>query len=103
MASHNASRDVEANATETQLAAITGLRHTHATVQLGMLPDHMTYHILIYGPGENYGDPSGGLWSMYLTEAEERDKEKTERWKGDAEGILVFVSSSPYYHVTFLV
>ncbi|KAI9428401.1 hypothetical protein H4582DRAFT_1769883, partial [Lactarius indigo] len=30
------------------------------------------------------------LWSMYLTEAEKQDKDVTESWKGDAEGILVF-------------
>ena len=30
---------------------------------------------------------------MYLTEAEKEDKEITESWKGDAEGILVFVSA----------
>ncbi|KAI9455573.1 hypothetical protein BJY52DRAFT_636244 [Lactarius psammicola] len=40
--------------------------------------------------GEKYGDPSDGLWSMYLTEAEKQDKDVTESWKGDTEGILVF-------------
>ena len=29
---------------------------------------------------------------MYLTEAEKQDKEVTESWKGDTDGILVFVS-----------
>ncbi|KAH9030935.1 hypothetical protein EDB85DRAFT_1398408 [Lactarius pseudohatsudake] len=38
----------------------------------------------------NYGDPSDGLWSMYLTEAEKQDTEVTESWKGDTDGILVF-------------
>lgn len=28
---------------------------------------------------------------MYLTEAEKQDKEVTESWKGDTDGILVFV------------
>ncbi|KAH9071517.1 hypothetical protein EDB83DRAFT_2221031, partial [Lactarius deliciosus] len=46
--------------------------------------------ILIRVLGENYGDSSGRLWTMYLTEAEEQDKEITESWKGEAEGILVF-------------
>ncbi|KAI9447530.1 hypothetical protein H4582DRAFT_1783215, partial [Lactarius indigo] len=32
------------------------------------------------------------LWSMYLTEAEKQDKEVIESWKGDTDGILVFVS-----------
>jgi hypothetical protein len=29
---------------------------------------------------------------MYLTEAEKQDKEVSESWKGDTDGILVFVS-----------
>ncbi|KAH9011163.1 hypothetical protein EDB85DRAFT_2160251 [Lactarius pseudohatsudake] len=44
---------------------------------------------------ENHGDSSDGLWSMYLTEAEKQDKEVTETWKGDTDGILVFVSPAP--------
>ncbi|KAN0137270.1 hypothetical protein V8E53_004715 [Lactarius tabidus] len=40
--------------------------------------------------GENYGDPSGKLWMMYLTEAEKEDREIAERWKGDTDSILVF-------------
>ncbi len=40
----------------------------------------------------NYTDGSGALFSMYLNRAEEEDKETAERWKGDADGILVFVS-----------
>ena len=30
---------------------------------------------------------------MFLTEAEKEDKEITESWKGEADGILVFVSA----------
>ena len=37
-------------------------------------------------------DGSGPLFSMYLQLAGERDKKMTEDWKGDADGILVFVS-----------
>jgi hypothetical protein len=29
---------------------------------------------------------------MYLTEVEKQDKEITDRWKRDTDGILVFVS-----------
>ena len=29
---------------------------------------------------------------MYLAESEKRDKEVIESWKGDTDGILVFVS-----------
>jgi hypothetical protein len=39
----------------------------------------------------NYTDGSGALFSMYLSRAEEEDKKVAERWKGDADGILVFV------------
>ncbi|KAF8266282.1 hypothetical protein EI94DRAFT_217344 [Lactarius quietus] len=38
----------------------------------------------------NYGDPSDKLFSVYLTQAEKFDKEESESWKGDTEGILVF-------------
>jgi len=36
---------------------------------------------------------------MYLTEAEKQDAQVTENWKGDTDGILVFVSPSPVHHV----
>ena len=39
-----------------------------------------------------YADPSGPLFSMYLQLAGEEDKKMTENWKGDADGILIFVS-----------
>ena len=37
-------------------------------------------------------DGSGPLFSMYLKLAEEEDKKMTDNWKGDADGILIFVS-----------
>ncbi|KAI9458012.1 hypothetical protein BJY52DRAFT_1150035, partial [Lactarius psammicola] len=40
--------------------------------------------------GEIYGGPSGGPWSMYLTETEKKDKEMVERWKGEADSALIF-------------
>jgi len=39
-----------------------------------------------------YADSSGPLFSMYLKLAGEEDKKMTENWKGDADGILIFVS-----------
>ncbi len=63
--------------------------------QRGMLTCRFTSCILIRVLGEKYGDSSDGLWSMYLTEAEKQDKDVTESWKGDTEGILVFVSLTP--------
>jgi len=51
-------------------------------------------------PGQNhppqvesvYADTSGPLFSMYLQLAGEEDKKMIENWKGDADGILIFVS-----------
>ena len=45
-------------------------------------------------PAKQYGDSSDAVWSMYLTEAEKQDKDEVESWKGDTDGILVFVSST---------
>ncbi|KAH9041597.1 hypothetical protein EDB85DRAFT_1365042 [Lactarius pseudohatsudake] len=39
---------------------------------------------------ENYGDPSGKLWSMYLTEAKKEDGQITKKWTEDTNGVLVF-------------
>jgi len=39
-----------------------------------------------------YADSSGPLFSMYLKLAGEVDGKMTENWKGDADGILIFVS-----------
>jgi uncharacterized protein DUF6535 len=32
------------------------------------------------------------IWNMYLVEVKENDKQITDAWKEDADGILVFVS-----------
>lgn len=42
----------------------------------------------------SYTDGSGALFSMYLDRAEEEDRRVAESWKGDADGILVFVRPS---------
>lgn len=36
-------------------------------------------------------DASGKVWSVYLSEAERVDRALAENWKGDTEGILIFV------------
>ncbi|KAI0249939.1 hypothetical protein BJV78DRAFT_623398 [Lactifluus subvellereus] len=51
----------------------------------------------------NYTDGSGALFSMYLDRAEEEDKEAAERWKGDADGILVFTGLFSATVAAFLV
>ena len=63
-----------------------------AEVQQGMLNSPFTGPHLIRVLDENHGDSSDGIWSMYLNEAEKQDKEVAESWKGDTDGILVFVS-----------
>ena len=43
----------------------------------------------------DFSDGSGALFSMYLERADEEDKKMAESWKGDADGILVFVGPYP--------
>ncbi|KAN0137241.1 hypothetical protein V8E53_004951, partial [Lactarius tabidus] len=52
---------------------------------------------------ENHGDPSDGLWSLYLTEAEKQDKVVIESWKGDTDGILVFTGLFSATVATFII
>ena len=40
----------------------------------------------------NFGDGSGPLFSIYSKIAEKDDNKRAERWQGDAQGILIFVS-----------
>lgn len=41
--------------------------------------------------GNTFIDPQDKFWSMYLSDAEKYDKFRIESWKGDTEGILIFV------------
>jgi hypothetical protein len=50
------------------------------------------YNIYLGADGKDFVDPKDKFWSQYLTAAEEEDKVRVESWKGDTEGILVFVS-----------
>lgn len=56
-------------------------------------------HLLIYLLAENYGDPSGKLWSMYLTEAAKEDDEMTKNWTKDTQGVLTFVSLKNSFYI----
>jgi hypothetical protein len=58
-------------------------------VEDGRLTLYLMIHILIHVPGEIC---SGS--SSELTETERLDKEMVERWKGEADSILVFVRAS---------
>ena len=44
-------------------------------------------------------DPSGKLWSMYLTEAEKEDEQIVKNWTEDTGGILVFVSLKTSFYI----
>ncbi|KAI9458565.1 hypothetical protein BJY52DRAFT_411412 [Lactarius psammicola] len=43
-----------------------------------------------YGPGEIFGDPSRQMWTLSLSQFEKYDREITDRWKSDSDGVLVF-------------
>ena len=47
-----------------------------------------------------YTDPSGPIFSMYITRALKFDTENVENWKGGADGILIFVRFSPALTMT---
>ena len=48
-------------------------------------------------------DKSEALFTMYLDRSDEDDRKTTEKWKGECDAILVFVSDSykPYLRVPF--
>ena len=79
---------------ETQNLHASQLEH-ETEVHGGLLTLCLMIHILIRVPGEIGGGSSGRLWSMYLTETQNQDKEMVERWKGEADSALIFVCASP--------
>ena len=48
---------------------------------------------------DDYADPSGKLWSMYLTEADTEDGQMTKNWTKDTQGVLVFVSFKAWFYI----
>jgi hypothetical protein len=42
-----------------------------------------------------YGDPSGKIWSLYLSQAKKVDQERSESWTSNTDGVLVFVRQTP--------
>jgi len=62
-------------------------------------------HVLIrtsHSDGDNYDDPSSKLWSVYVSEALQYDKALIESWKGDMDGILIFVRSIFFFPTGYL-
>ena len=60
----------------------------HITFLLKVLPPH---HCLTDPELVNDDHPSGKIWSVYVSEAEKEDRALAEGWKGDMEGLLIFV------------
>jgi hypothetical protein len=42
----------------------------------------------------DFANPRDKFWSIYLRGAEEEDKGRVESWKGDMDGILIFVRNA---------
>jgi hypothetical protein len=38
-----------------------------------------------------YSDPSSKIWGLYLSQAERIDKEHSDSWTANTDGVLVFV------------
>jgi hypothetical protein len=51
--------------------------------------------------GSNFSDGSGPIFNMYVKMAEEEDNTMAERWKTDADGILIFVRFHTNFHTFF--
>ena len=46
-----------------------------------------------------YGDPSSKIWGLYLAQAEKIDKEHTESWTANTDGVLVFVRHNTSHQI----
>ncbi|KAI0268021.1 hypothetical protein BGY98DRAFT_1140925 [Russula aff. rugulosa BPL654] len=50
-----------------------------------------------------HGDPSSKIWGLYLSQAEKIDKEHSESWTANTDGVLVFTGLFSAVVATFLV
>lgn len=50
-----------------------------------------------------YGDPSSKIWGLYLSQAEKFDKEHSESWTANTDGVLVFTGLFSAVVAAFLV
>lgn len=58
-----------------------------------------------YTEAENE-EACGKLWSIYIDEAERYDTRMVESWKGDMDGMLIFVrksASPPSYNLSYFI
>ncbi|KZV62771.1 hypothetical protein PENSPDRAFT_238220, partial [Peniophora sp. CONT] len=53
--------------------------------------------------GGTFLKPEDKFWNLFITDAEKRDKMRLERWKGDADGILIFTGLFAATVATFVV
>lgn len=52
-----------------------------------------TFPVNVKPPSPSWTHPADKFWSTYLEDAEKQDTALAESWKGDTDGILIFVSS----------
>ncbi|KAF8492533.1 hypothetical protein F5888DRAFT_1637003 [Russula emetica] len=50
-----------------------------------------------------YGDPTSKIWGLYLSQAEKFDREHSESWTANTDGVLVFTGLFSAVVATFLV
>jgi hypothetical protein len=59
------------------------------------IPEHPMIHSLRRDTGLTgqtvYSDPSAKIWNLYLSQAEKFDKDHSESWTANTDGVLVFV------------
>ncbi|KAF8257174.1 hypothetical protein EI94DRAFT_65946 [Lactarius quietus] len=66
-------------------------------------PENDADHTTNTAPNEaTYSDPSGAIFSLYITRALKFDRENVENWKGGADGILVFTGLFSSTVATFI-
>ncbi|VDC06865.1 unnamed protein product [Peniophora sp. CBMAI 1063] len=51
----------------------------------------------------SFAQPTDKFWSLYLAEVQTQDKQRIDRWKGDADGILIFTGLFAATVATFVV
>jgi hypothetical protein len=50
-----------------------------------------------------YGDPSSKIWGLYLSQAEKFDKEHSESWTANTDGVLVFVRHNSSHEIVLFL
>jgi len=70
------------------------VRHRQCVVSF--LREHSLNPYVFAGALENQHEIASRFWSRSLRKSEKHDRELVDTWKGDADGILIFVCS---YHI----